>query len=57
MELRGVQNSRVEVRVRCVECALGLGGRVVIGVVRLVTRFHHANAIPSVELVLSFWIL
>ena len=29
--------------------ALGLGGHVVIGVVRLVARFHHADAIPSVE--------
>ena len=42
-------NSRVEVHVRCVEGALGLGGHVVIGVVRLVARFHHAYAIPSVE--------
>ena len=42
-------NSRVEVHVRCVESALGLGGHVVIGVVRLVARFHHAYAIPSVE--------
>ena len=44
-----VHQSRVEVRVRCVEGALGLGGHVVIGVVRLVARFHHAHAIPSVE--------
>ena len=29
--------------------SLTLGGRVVIGVVRLVARFHHAYAIPSVE--------
>ena len=43
-------NSRVEVHVRCVEGALGPGGHVVvIGVVRLVARFHHAYAIPSVE--------
>ena len=49
-----VHHSRVEVHVRCVEGALGLGGHVVIGVVRLVTRFHHAYAIPSG--VLSFWI-
>ena len=42
-------NSRLEVHVRCVEGALGLGGHVVIGVVRLVARFHHAYAIPSVE--------
>ena len=42
-------NSRVEVHVRCVESALGLGGHVVIGVVRLVARFHHADVIPSVE--------
>ena len=42
-------NSRVEVHVRCVEGALGLGGHVVICVVRLVARFHHAYAIPSVE--------
>ena len=42
-------NSRVEVHVRCVEGALGLGGHVVIGVVRLVVRFHDADAIPSVE--------
>ena len=40
-------NSRVEVHVRCVEGVLGLGGHVVIGVVRLVARFHHADAIPS----------
>ena len=39
----------VEVLLRCVEGALGLGGHVVIGVVRLVARFHHADAIPSVE--------
>ena len=42
-------NSSVEVHVRCVEGALGLGGLVVIGVVRLVTRFHHAYAIQCVE--------
>ena len=42
-------NSRVEIHVRCVEGALGLGGHVVFGVVRLVARFHHAYAIPSVE--------
>ena len=42
-------NSRVEVHVRCVEGALGLGGHVVIGVVRLVARFHHADAIPSTD--------
>ena len=42
-------NSRVEVHVRCVEGALGLGGHVVIGDVRLVARFHHADAVPSVE--------
>ena len=41
--------SCVNVHVRCVEGALGLGGHVVIGVVRLVARFHHAYAIPSVE--------
>ena len=34
---------------RCVEGALGLGGHVVIGVVRLVARCHHANAILRVE--------
>ena len=34
---------------RCVEGALGLGGHVVIGVVRLVAQFHHAYAIPKVE--------
>ena len=34
---------------RCVESALGLGGHVVTGVVRLVARFHHADAIPRVE--------
>ena len=44
-----VRHSRVEVHVRCVEGALGLGGLVVIGVVRLVARFHHAYAIPRVE--------
>ena len=38
-------HSRVEVHVRCVESALGLGGHVVSGVVSL----HHADAIPSVE--------
>ena len=37
-----VHHSRVEVHVRCVEGALGLGGHVVIGVARLVARFHHA---------------
>ena len=42
-------NSRVELHVRSVEGALGLGGHVVIGVVRLVARSHHAYAIPSVE--------
>ena len=41
-----VYHSRVYVR--CVESALGPGGHVVIGVVRLVARFHHAHAIPSV---------
>ena len=35
-------NSRVEVRVRCVESALGLGGHVVIGVVRL-TSFPRST--------------
>ena len=40
-------NSRVEVHVRCVEG--GLGDHVVIGVVRLVARFHHADVIPNVE--------
>ena len=47
MESR-VHHSRVEVHVRYVEGALGLGGHVVIGVVRLVALFHHADAIPSV---------
>ena len=42
-------NSRVEVHVRCVAGALGLGGHVVIGVVRLVARFHHTDVIPNVE--------
>ena len=42
-------NSRVEVHVRFVESALGLGGHVVTGFVRLVAWFHHAYAIPSVE--------
>ena len=42
-------HSRVSVHVRCVESTLGLGGHVVVGVVRLVARFHHAYAIPSVE--------
>ena len=37
--------SRVSVHVLCAEGALGLGGHVVIGVVRL----HHADAIPSAE--------
>ena len=49
-------NSRVEVHVRCVEGALGLGGHVVTDVVRLVARFHHACAITKCR-VLSFWIL
>ena len=44
-----VHHSRVEVHVRCEKGALGLGGHVVIGVVRLVARFHHADVIPSVE--------
>ena len=44
-----VHHSRVDVHVRCVEGALGLGGHVFIGVVRLVARFHHADAMPSVE--------
>ena len=34
---------------RCAEGALGLGGHVVIGVVRLVAQFHHADVISSVE--------
>ena len=38
---------------RCVEGALGLGGQVVIGVARLVSRFHHAYAIPSVAFFLD----
>ena len=42
-------NSRVEVHVHCVEGALGLGGHVVIGVVRLVAPVHHAYAKPTVE--------
>ena len=42
-------NSRVEVHLLCVEGALGLSGHVVNGVVRLVARFHHADAMPSVE--------
>ena len=46
---RKLDGTRVEVHVRCVEGALGLGGHVVIGVVRLVARFHHAHAIPKVE--------
>ena len=33
---------------------LGLGGHVVIGVVRLVVRFHQAYEIPSVESLLNF---
>ena len=41
--------SSVEIHVLCVEGALCLGGHVVIGVVRLVARFHHADAIPSTE--------
>ena len=44
-----VHHSRVEVHVRCVEGALGLGGHVVIGDVRLVARFHHAHATPCAE--------
>ena len=44
-----VHHSRVEVHARCVEGALGLGGHVVIGVVRIVARFHHADAMLSVE--------
>ena len=42
-------NSRVEVHAHCVESALGLGGHVVIGVVRLIALFHHAYAIPSTD--------
>ena len=41
--------SRVNVHVLCVEGALGLGGHVVIGVVRVIVQRHHAYAIPSVE--------
>ena len=48
-------NSRVEVHVRCVEGALGLGGHVVIGVVRVVARFHHADVIKTKYR--PFWIL
>ena len=48
-------NSRVEVHVRCVEGALGLRGHVVIGVVRLVARFHHAYALPSVARSVQIW--
>ena len=48
MESR-VHHSHVEVQVRCAECALGFGGHVVIGVVRLVARFHHACIIPNVQ--------
>ena len=44
MESR-VHHSRVNVHVRCVEGALGLGGHVVIGVVRR----HHADVIPSTD--------
>ena len=60
-----VHHSRVEVHVRCMEGALGLGVPVVIGVVLDFTtqtqynwwsrchwcraRFHHAHAIPSAE--------
>ena len=32
------------------EVGLDLGCHVVIGVVRLVARFHHADAIPSTEI-------
>ena len=39
-------HSRVDVHVRCVEGALGLGGHVVIW---CRAQFHHADAIPSVE--------
>ena len=46
---QNLTTGRVEVHMRCVEGALGLGGHVVIGVVRLVARFHHAYAIPSAE--------
>ena len=38
-------HSRVSVHVRCVEGVLGLGGNVVIGVVRC----HHADVIPSTD--------
>ena len=63
-------HSRVDVHVRCVEGALGLGCHVVIGVVLGFTtqtqypswsrchwcraRFHHADAIPRVEFFLDF---
>ena len=39
--------SNVECHVLCVEVGLDLGCHVVIGVVRLVARFHHADAIPK----------
>ena len=49
-------NSRVEGHVRCVEGALGLGGHVVIGVVRLVARFSPRIRYTKCR-VLSFGIL
>ena len=42
-------HSRVDVHVRCVGGALGLGGHVVNGVVRLLARFYHAYSIPNVQ--------
>ena len=44
----GITRASIHV-LRFMCAALGLGGHVVIGVVRLVARFHHADVIPSVE--------
>ena len=44
-----LRHSHVRVHVRRVDGTLGVGGHVVVGVVRLVARFHHADAIPNVE--------
>ena len=49
-----VYHLRVEIHVRCVEGVLGLGGHVVIGVVRLSVSPRMRNTKCRV---LSFWIL
>ena len=50
-----MRHSHIEVHVRWVENALGLGDHVVIDVVRLAARFHHEDVIPSAGM-FPFWI-